>query len=240
VIDRSPKPCVNCGKLIEYDSKRGPKRWARRLYCSNVCTFSPPPKTCAFCGSSFEKDRFCSRAQWERQRFCSKSCAIRARAKPKPPPPEPEPPPKPKVCEVCFSEFELGPGEGRKAFEKRRACSPACGLLLAARERVERRIPAHERVLRRTHRPSPEDCWLWQGAKSQGYGVIQLGRGKGTAKAHRVVYEALVGPIPEGMTLDHLCFEPSCVNPAHLEPCSREENTRRQIAAGRGRGGRHA
>jgi hypothetical protein len=45
--------------------------------------------------------------------------------------------------------------------------------------------------------------------------------------AHRFVYEALVGPIPEGMELDHLCRHRNCVNYEHLEPVTRGENVRR-------------
>lgn len=42
--------------------------------------------------------------------------------------------------------------------------------------------------------------------------------------AHRFSYEILVGPIPEGMELDHLCKNRRCVNPAHLEPVTHHEN----------------
>jgi hypothetical protein len=66
-------------------------------------------------------------------------------------------------------------------------------------------------------------CWEWLGYKEpQGYG--RVGRNKA---AHRVVYELLVGPIPEGLTLDHLCRNRGCVNPAHLEPVPRGENVLR-------------
>ncbi|WP_369010576.1 HNH endonuclease signature motif containing protein, partial [Bacillus cereus] len=46
-------------------------------------------------------------------------------------------------------------------------------------------------------------------------------------RAHRYVYENLSGPIPEGMELDHLCRNPPCVNPDHLDPVTHEENMRR-------------
>lgn len=71
------------------------------------------------------------------------------------------------------------------------------------------------------------DCWLWVGAvQSKGYGSTTNGKG-GSALAHRRAYEAIVGPIPVGMTLDHLCRVKTCVNPAHLEPVTLSENVRR-------------
>ena len=64
-------------------------------------------------------------------------------------------------------------------------------------------------------------CWLWEGRIRNGYGTF------GIKSAHRVVYEALVGKIPKGMQLDHLCKVTDCVNPAHLEPVTPQENNRR-------------
>lgn len=70
-------------------------------------------------------------------------------------------------------------------------------------------------------------CWIFTGAKNEyGYGVIGV-HGSRTGKAHRVAYEHLVGPIPGGLHLDHLCRDPSCVNPIHLEPVTNGENHRR-------------
>lgn len=69
-------------------------------------------------------------------------------------------------------------------------------------------------------------CWIWQGAKnSQGYGYLTI-RYK-QWRAHRWVYEQRVGPIAAGLDLDHLCRQPDCVNPEHLEPVTEAENTRR-------------
>jgi len=72
-----------------------------------------------------------------------------------------------------------------------------------------------------------DGCWPWAGRlSSNGYGL--MGNGSGRALyAHRVVYERLVGPIPSGLCLDHLCRNPPCVNPAHLEPVTIAENTMR-------------
>ena len=69
-------------------------------------------------------------------------------------------------------------------------------------------------------------CWHWTAAKSPaGYGVGYLnGR---TGQAHRIVWSIFNGPIPAGMQLDHLCYVRDCVNPAHLEVVTPEENRRR-------------
>ena len=70
---------------------------------------------------------------------------------------------------------------------------------------------------------SETGCWVWQrGSDRHGYGRMKVG-GK-EMLAHRVSYEAFVGPIPEGMTIDHLCKVTLSVNPSHLEPVSNKEN----------------
>lgn len=74
-------------------------------------------------------------------------------------------------------------------------------------------------------------CWQWlRGTDGDGYGFFHSKPGTKTSqRTHRVAYELCVGPIPEGMELDHLCRNPGCVNPAHLEPVTGAENTRRGI-----------
>ena len=77
--------------------------------------------------------------------------------------------------------------------------------------------------------PEPNSgCWLWHaGHTPAGYGTVRI---KGVRKyAHRVVYEELVGDIPAGLDLDHLCRVTACVNPEHLEPVTRKENCRRGL-----------
>ena len=75
--------------------------------------------------------------------------------------------------------------------------------------------------------PNPETgCWEWQISKTpNGYASINID-GKNTM-AHRVSYEAFVGPIPNGLTIDHLCRVRHCLNPEHMEPVTRGENSRR-------------
>lgn len=72
--------------------------------------------------------------------------------------------------------------------------------------------------------PEPmSGCWLWNAATfSNGYGHI--GNRKKNLLAHRVAYLALVGAIPEGLEIDHLCRVRCCVNPSHLEPVIHRTN----------------
>ena len=71
-------------------------------------------------------------------------------------------------------------------------------------------------------------CWFTGLHEHRGYAYIKSeGR---TQRAHRVFYKSIVGDIPEGLELDHLCLNRNCVNPFHLEPVTGEENIKRQLA----------
>lgn len=102
----------------------------------------------------------------------------------------------------------------------------------------QRGRPIIDRVLDRAVVDPDTGCWLWTGTlTAQGYGQVT---GRLTAKGyrktpatHRVVWEHLRGPIPEGYTIDHLCRVRACCNPDHLEPVTNEENSRRRAAAQR-------
>jgi len=72
-------------------------------------------------------------------------------------------------------------------------------------------------------------CWIFTGYLMKGYGQIHSRRLGGTKLVHRFVYEQMVGPVPDGFDLDHLCRVPACCNPAHLEPVTHAENVRRGV-----------
>lgn len=89
--------------------------------------------------------------------------------------------------------------------------------------------PAHaERFWEKVDVRGPDECWPWLAAVNRyGYGKFQL-RGH-DRKAHRVAYELVVGFIPDGLTIDHLCRERACCNPSHMEPVTNRENVLRGV-----------
>jgi hypothetical protein len=86
-----------------------------------------------------------------------------------------------------------------------------------------------ERLWARVDRTGgPEACWRWLGpVMPNGYGRIQVG-GK-DVYVHRFAYETVVGRIPDGLVIDHLCRNKRCVNPAHLEPVTTRTNVLRGV-----------
>lgn len=119
------------------------------------------------------------------------------------------------------------------------------GLLTVDRHRA---LPVADRFWAKVDKSG--DCWVWTSSLYRfGYGQFFLSRGK-SISAHRYAYEALVGPVPQGLELDHLCHtrdlscpggwtcpHRKCVNPAHLEPVTHAENMARGRNAGRTRMG---
>jgi hypothetical protein len=76
-------------------------------------------------------------------------------------------------------------------------------------------------------RVSVGDCWEWTGTVTRkGYGLVKFPDHRRKV-VHRQAWEMLVGPIPDGLDLDHLCRNRKCLNPDHLEPVTRRENLMR-------------
>ena len=94
-------------------------------------------------------------------------------------------------------------------------------------------LPFIDRILSRIIKT--ETCWIWTGRTNAGnYGVFAWDYGRkadgsrdSRIMAHRLVYELMVGYIPDGLLLDHLCRNHRCVNPAHLEVVTNGENVLR-------------
>jgi hypothetical protein len=94
--------------------------------------------------------------------------------------------------------------------------------------RLQRRID--KSGPRPAHRPELGPCWLWTGYRYPlGYGKFSVGTEQGYA--HIWSFRLHIGPVPDGKELDHLCRNPSCVNPNHLEPVTHRENVLRGKSA---------
>lgn len=93
---------------------------------------------------------------------------------------------------------------------------------------------AIEQFLSRVAMPaSYEQCWTWTGKPTQGTGYGRFRMEGRTLKAHVAAYELAIGPVPEGLELDHLCRVRLCVNPLHLEAVTSRENACRAVAVRR-------
>jgi hypothetical protein len=107
------------------------------------------------------------------------------------------------------------------------------------------KVPVSDWIMSRVQQGP--DCWIWTGSiGNQGYGHVRLSGWTGSRLVHRAVYTILVGPIPQGLDLDHvchnrddecpggrICIHRRCVNPEHLVPTTRSDNVTRGRGAQR-------
>lgn len=134
------------------------------------------------------------------------------------------------ICARCGAAFVTRRSRGMQAH-----CSPECGY---AARRESNLDPAHllERLDLRSEsadRGYETGCLTWTGPRNnRGYGYITVDGRK--VLVHRLAYELLVGPIPTGLTIDHLCRQKDCREHTHLEPVTERENYRRGQVRSRG------
>lgn len=92
--------------------------------------------------------------------------------------------------------------------------------------------PASARLAAYVQRGEPDECWEWMGTRDhRGYGESRINRKRHAA--HRMAWEAVNGPVPEGMGVLHRCDNPPCCNPAHLFVGDQVANMRDARAKGR-------
>jgi hypothetical protein len=141
-----------------------------------------------------------------------------------------------KTCGGCL---QAKPITDFYVYKKNRQGPTSHCKLCMNKDRTERYRKEHPRIKRPTVLDrflakiiKTDNCWLWMGCKLPkqknrpgGYGYFS--HNNKNVYAHRFAYELWVGPIPPNMTIDHLCFTPSCVNPSHMEIVTLAENTRR-------------
>lgn len=115
----------------------------------------------------------------------------------------------PRFCEECGKDWVLVL-DGRAGRSRRRQHGP---------------LSESDRFWRKVHKT--DKCWEWTGAlNSYGYGTVTrtIEGKRRQLMAHRVAHEIAVGPIPAGLTIDHLCRNKRCVRPDHLEPVTARDN----------------
>lgn len=113
------------------------------------------------------------------------------------------------------------------------------GVLLGRSLLEGKMLSVEERFWAKVNKNGPlwkgTPCWVWIASRNEnGYGYFGPGmhHSPRLVRVHRYAYELLVGPIPEGLTIDHLCRNRPCVNPAHMETVTNKENILRGLSTG--------
>lgn len=125
------------------------------------------------------------------------------------------------LCQQCGKAFFAYPYEIR---DGRKTCSKACGY----KSRATNPYDLWKQV---DTSGGPESCWEWQGRTNFGYGIVMIhGR---NIRVHRLSYELVNGPIPDGLMVRHKCDNRRCVNPDHLEVGTHQDNMDDMMERGR-------
>jgi HNH endonuclease len=173
-------------------------------------------RACETCGKAFLIVPSATRHGWGR--FCSNACKHqRAPRKIQ------------YICPVCRTVFYGFPCHARRSLSH--CCSIACNV-------VWRTPSLTDRFWDRVGKKTSGGCILWTGTICKGYGVIN--EGGRSLKAHRISYELMIGPIPEGLRVLHDCPDgdnPRCINPQHLWLGTDADNMADKVSKGRGRAG---
>lgn len=129
------------------------------------------------------------------------------------------------TCRICGTIFETTQYKikiGRGIY-----CSKKCSGVQHSKDLMGKETkPIIDRFMSKIEKAS-SGCWNWMGSiVPGGYGKFNVEKNKVRKcfNAHRWAYEYFKGPIPDGLTLDHLCRNRRCVNPDHLEPVTIREN----------------
>lgn len=140
--------------------------------------------------------------------------------------------PKPRTLNKGKNKATCSADECDRTAETRGLCGMHYQRLRAgsAKAGPSHREDAATRFWRYVDRRSPDECWPWIGViQPRGYGIFGMNGKK--VLAHRVAYELAIGPIPDGLQIDHVrargCTRRDCVNPGHLEPVTGQENNLR-------------
>jgi len=209
--------CLTCGEAFWVKASRvGLSR-----FCSVECRRKAPrvlALTCAQCGGAFHAKP--SKMANGGGRYCSRACQGAARSGGN----------IPCACLECGTRFLAQPAAVARGGGK--YCGQACQFSARA-------VPAPDRFWKHVdkHGPTPDyaphlgPCWLWTASvKPSGYGQFAVTEHQ-IRGAHQFSYRIEVGPVPDGLQLDHLCRVRHCVRPTHLEPVTAAENVRRAVEA---------
>lgn len=128
-----------------------------------------------------------------------------------------------KECAACGNLISVNPNESEKQRKGRKYCSHTCAI----RARIK---PVSDRL--KNYYVDGLGCWIWMGAlNNKGYGQISVG-GK-SELAHRIMYANTIGMLTPQIVLRHRCDNPRCVNPEHLEPGTKADNSQDMLRRGR-------